>query len=338
MGKWFIAAFLFLYMFFSCANIFSASTDEEEDYQIRLDKRQEYCSTRYTIYIADPELIQPLDDLNQNNIGRVSQLYCMATFYEDNGRLNEAMQSYQSILNIEPQFIDILIKVGDFYSSSYFNDLDLAVYYYNNALNSIDTYLTNNITFLDPYLNTFDKIVDIYTALGLNSDVIKKYDEIINKLVNMAENPIYVDSIDEITSAQVDYMIEKARLSSTNDAIHIYETILFDIDPENSEAINELAQIYYDLGLLNETKALLEHYPVDDFLLGKVYFDLGEYDKALEIFNDVLRNNSANAEAYYYRGQIYYIKGACDKARSDIRRAQSLDPALVDSEWSNLSC
>ena len=295
MSKWAITALLLFYIFFGSLNIISAA-NEEEEYQIKLEKRQEYCSSKYTIYIHDSILMQPLEDLNQNNINSISQLYCMATFYEQNDKLEEAMQNYKAILDIEPQFIDILIKVGDFYASSYFNDYDMAVSYYNDALKNIDTYLANNISFLDPYLNTFDKIVDIYKDLGLNSDAKRKYDEIINKLVNMLKNPSYVDSTDEITSAQVKYMLEKAAISSTNDAIQIYETVLFDIDPENNEAIKQLANIYYSLGLLNETKSLLEYFPVDNFLLGKVYFDLGEYDKALVTFNNVLQDIIANQD------------------------------------------
>ena len=69
MSKWAITALLLFYIFFGSLNIISAA-NEEEEYQIKLEKRQEYCSSKYTIYIHDSILMQPLEDLKQNNINK----------------------------------------------------------------------------------------------------------------------------------------------------------------------------------------------------------------------------------------------------------------------------
>ena len=341
MAKRFIIIFILLCTTFIDINLLIAKTDEEIKYQIRLEKRQEYCSNNHIVFFYSQDFIQPFEDIDPKNINSVSELYCMATFYEDEGKLDAAMQSYKSILNLEPQFIDILIKVGDFYKNSYFNNYDMAIIYYNDAIKNIDNYLTNNISFLKAYTETYDKIIDIYKNLKLNNDAIKKYDDILTKLENMLKNPAYTNSIDLITTSKIKYLLGKAAISKKNDAIKIYENILFDIDPNNKEAIKQLAQTYYELGLLNETKALLEYTPVDNLLLGKVYFDLGEYDKAFDTFNTILKSNSNNAEAYYYRGQIYLIKGSCNKAKNDFQKAKSINPEIVKQkgfDWSNLKC
>ncbi len=340
MTKKLITLTALLLVFFISIRSLNAQYDEEIRYALALEKRQEYCTEKYNIYLDWAKFIQPLTDLDQKNINKISNLYCMSTFYEDNGKLDEAMQNYLDILNLAPNFIDIIIKVGDFYKN-YFNDYDMAIVYYNEALKNIDIYLTNNISFLNPYTETFDKIINIYKNLELNDDTIKKYDEMLIKLENMLKNPAYTDAIDLTTNSKIKYMLGKAEISKMNDAIKIYENILFDIDPNNKEVIKRLAQTYYELGLLNETKALLEYSPVDNLLLGKVYFDLGEYDKALATFNTILKSNSNNAEAYYYRGQIYLIKGSCNKAKNDFQKAKSINPEIVKQkgfDWSNLKC
>lgn len=340
MTKKLITLTALLLVFFISIRSLNAQSDEEIRYALALEKRQEYCNQKYNIYLDWAKFIQPLTDLDQKNINEISYLYCMATFYEDNGKLNEAMQNYLDILDLAPNFIYIIIKVGDLYKN-YYNDYDMAIVYYNDALKEIDNYLANDITFLDPYTETFDKIIDIYKDLELNDDTIKKYDEMLIKLENMLRNPVYTNSIDLITNSKIKYMLGKAEISKMNDAIKIYENILFDIDPENTEAIKQLAQIYYNLGLLNETKDLLEHSPVDTSLLGKVYFDLGEYDKALTVFNRILKDNGNDAEAYYYRGQTYLMKGSCNKAKEDFQKAESINPDIVKQkgyDWSNISC
>ena len=48
------------------------------------------------------------------------------------------------------------------------------------------------------------------------------------------------------------------------------------------------------------------------------------YDRAISELSRVLEKNPQNARAYYERGLVYYEKGEYDKARQDIRKAQSL--------------
>jgi hypothetical protein len=48
----------------------------------------------------DAKFIQPLMSLDQKNIKDISNLYCMATFYENNDKLDEAMQNYLDILKL----------------------------------------------------------------------------------------------------------------------------------------------------------------------------------------------------------------------------------------------
>ena len=60
------------------------------------------------------------------------------------------------------------------------------------------------------------------------------------------------------------------------------------------------------------------------------FFDLGEYQKAIDNYNTVIRLDPQFAEAYYNRGVLYQIFGQGDKSESDKKRACELDITICD--------
>jgi tetratricopeptide (TPR) repeat protein len=347
-----------------------ASSKDEINYALALEKRQNYCRGKSDIFFYSSKFIQPLMDLDQKNIKDISNLYCMATFYEDNGKLDEAMVNYLAILKLEPNFIDIVIKVAELYET-YKGDYNKALTYYGIALNKLDSYLNRDVSFLKEYTNVYSKTIEIYRKIGVSDDfILKMYNDIINKLDDMLNNPIYVNERKEISDKKVAYLLEKADYLTlhnnylngyTNEAINIYEEILYKEDPQNSEAIRKLADIYYDLGLLNEAKNLLLYaeeningFKQDNLLLGKIYFELGEddfqnsyYRDALSVLNKALMEGSYEgeelAEIYYYRGRTYFVLGACNEAKNDFLQAKTIDKSIFNDvakgmDWSNIMC
>jgi tetratricopeptide (TPR) repeat protein len=335
MAKRFIIIFILLCTALIDINLLIAKTDEEIKYQIRLEKRQEYCSNNHIVFFYSQDFIQPFEDIDPKNINSVSELYCMATFYENEGKLDEAMQNYLEILSLAPNFIDIIIKVGDFYKNYDYSDKDynLAVLYYRNALKLIDNYLTYDITFLDPYIDVYNKIIynynemcvpEVSVIIRLNLDdeltigiydlnkcrpdsFIAIYDEILDKLDIMLKNPDLSSAKDKILDYKIQFLLEKADKLNGNDktnyAIQIYSDILNEIDPKNATAIKKLSEIYVDLGLLNEAKDLLEYakkaipdFEQDDLTLYRIYFNLGEkyYNDALVILNKAINNQRSD--------------------------------------------
>ncbi|MDY6820184.1 MAG: tetratricopeptide repeat protein [Deferribacterota bacterium] len=339
--KFIILKYSSLIIIFMLLNFHSLfALDEEAEYLIRLEERQKYCSEDYSINM-ETDLIYPAQYINPSVLDDISMLYCMAIFYENEGRLNNLMQNYREILSLDPNFIDILIAVGDLYQNSYFNDKDMAIVYYERALDVLDNnFLINDISYLEPYINVYEKIISVNKELGVDNDVIvNQYDELVNKLDNMLKNPQYENAAQLINDYELELMLDKAELVGRNEAIEIYEEILLDIDPKNKEAIEELANIYYDLGMLNEAKNLLEYagnnidgFKTGDFylLLGEIYFNLGDYEYALELLNQAIYMGNSSADAYYYRGRAYYELGACEKAREDFERA--------NSDWADVKC
>ena len=55
--------------------------------------------------------------------------------------------------------------------------------------------------------------------------------------------------------------------------------------------------------------------------------DLGHVEPALAAFDEALRLDSENANAYAYRGLARFSQGQLDSARADIYRALELEPA-----------
>ena len=63
------------------------------------------------------------------------------------------------------------------------------------------------------------------------------------------------------------------------------------------------------------------------FLLGKIFFEKGDFDKAEDQYNLILFKDSKSADAHYYLGEIYSEKGNTVKARAEWRKALKLDPS-----------
>ena len=65
----------------------------------------------------------------------------------------------------------------------------------------------------------------------------------------------------------------------------------------------------------------------------KTYIETGNYDKALEIYNELLREHPNYAVAYYEISSIYYLQGDVGKAIDNSKKACQLSP---DNIWYKL--
>lgn len=65
------------------------------------------------------------------------------------------------------------------------------------------------------------------------------------------------------------------------------------------------------------------------FLYGEILYKEKDYEGSLDYFNRVIDINENNAEAYYYRGEIYYLKNNIIKARAEWRKTIEIDPSHI---------
>ena len=64
----------------------------------------------------------------------------------------------------------------------------------------------------------------------------------------------------------------------------------------------------------------------DDLAKGKAFLERGDYDSAVDRFNEVIRLRPYFAKAYKYRGEAYYKNGDYDNAIADYSQAIQLNP------------
>ncbi len=80
-------------------------------------------------------------------------------------------------------------------------------------------------------------------------------------------------------------------------------------------------QIYFGAGKRKILEQLVEHYPEDPLgndRLGNSYFGNEEYEKALECYEVLIRNNTASPHTYLNLGQMYFNWGMMDKSKEFI--------------------
>jgi len=63
------------------------------------------------------------------------------------------------------------------------------------------------------------------------------------------------------------------------------------------------------------------------FLLGKLYFENGEFTKAEEQYDLILAKDTKSADAHYFKGEIYSELGNTVKARAEWRKTLGIDPS-----------
>ncbi|ADK81198.1 Tetratricopeptide TPR_2 repeat protein [Sediminispirochaeta smaragdinae DSM 11293] len=63
------------------------------------------------------------------------------------------------------------------------------------------------------------------------------------------------------------------------------------------------------------------------FLLGSLYMDRGELEKAKSQYEKILETNKRSADAYYYLGEVFEKQNNRVKARAEWRRALEIDPS-----------
>ncbi len=117
--------------------------------------------------------------------------------------------------------------------------------------------------------------------------------------------------------------------------------IQYFLKTENSEKNDMLllviGQTYYKLGdNINSVLYLKQAIDLNDdfrveiksrFLLGKMFFEKGEFSKSEDQYNLILLKDFKSADAHYYLGEIFAAQENTIKARAEWRKALELDPS-----------
>ena len=100
-------------------------------------------------------------------------------------------------------------------------------------------------------------------------------------------------------------------------------TAAIEIEPNNADAYFKLTDVYMAINQPEEaSKILVQCYQVTETLeqaislcdIGIYYFEKMDYEKAIQVFEVTIAVEPNQADAYYYLGSIYTIKGEQEKA------------------------
>ncbi len=103
--------------------------------------------------------------------------------------------------------------------------------------------------------------------------------------------------------------------------------------PEHPQALQLMADLLTRAGRGEEADAYLARIPEDaalppDMLLnrGIDYYNEGNMEEALKLFDRAVTGNPEMAESYYYRGLVYLGQGKNAEAAADLKKLLELDP------------
>jgi len=243
-------------------------------------------------------------DKNMQNI-----LYDYAYKLHKDNKIKEAISAYKSLININPSNADAYINLGICYAS--IDD-------YGNAKSILTTaknkFPSNNLiakTLKDVQNDCNSQILTNASANYENKD----YKKALSLYLSLS--PATEDSL---LGAAASYQ----GLGNYDKAIEYYKKA-FDINPKNAQIPYYIGYLYLEqqnwndadiylkkaieLNPQSEAKNLLEYTAKNQSAFelseGIKQYETGNFETALSKFNEIIKKETSNANAYYYRALIY---------------------------------
>jgi serine/threonine protein kinase/tetratricopeptide (TPR) repeat protein len=133
--------------------------------------------------------------------------------------------------------------------------------------------------------------------------------------------------------------LRKGELKKAHAAFRKYVALL----PDQAYPLDCLGEFYLTVGDYDQAITTLQRaleiksdflYTSD--LLGGTYLAKGMYNKALLSYERHLASaigDAKKAEAYFYLGRLYYLKGDYEKSVQECQRALKLNPQMIEAHW-----
>lgn len=236
--------------------------------------------------------------------------------YHQKGMLQDALNSYEYILQRNPQNFIILTNIGVIHTV--WHNYDIALNFFNKAIAMNKNYFSafNNRGLCNKAIGYFDRALeDFDRAIKLNNRYLDAY---FNKGNLYLENKDYKHAAKEFQNC-------------------------IKIKPNFSEALNSLALCMKSLGKLdnaiNNFKLAILYNPKNyqaKLNLGNLYKDQKKDILAIEQYEDAIKVNPSYTQAFYGLGICYENIKDIDRAIYSYQKALNLDENHHDSRW-NLS-
>lgn len=233
--------------------------------------------------------------------------YYLGEAYRLNKNAENARKAYLEALNIAPDFAPAYLGLGLLKAQSSAPDYKAAQDYFLKALENDANLVEARLAYVEVSLQN----KEVPTAL-----------EMLEPLQNTAS-----------ISPRYHYLLGYASyLNGDMDTAMQELEISYQLDITNLEVYRLLGEIYVQQELYSDAIGMLEtvlRYEPDngDALawLGMAHYEVGEYDKALEILNKAISRNTRNPTLYAIRGQIFFKEDELKKAIDDFNVSLKLE-------------
>jgi len=251
--------------------------------------------------------IEYIGYLSQN--GSNNELYDYSYKLHKDGKIEEAIHGYRAYLQKDQAKADAYVNLGICYASK--DDYGSAITTLNVAK---DKFPANNLV-----LKTLKEIQGDYNSARITSAA-KSYEEKDYKKAIQ----IYLEIEPATEATMLGAAASYQALNDYNNAINYYKKAEA-INPKNAEIPYYIGYLYSEQNKWNEAEAYLKKaislnpeseaknllsYVSQNGTLGVLnsgieLYEKQDYTNALVKFNDVIKKESGNAYAYYYRALIY---------------------------------
>lgn len=238
------------------------------------------------------------------------------------GNFNQALVYFKKAIEKDPNNVDYLFALGKTYSFRYNSEENdrQSLYYYDKVLEinpkHIKTIIEKSLTLLN---------------LGENSEALKIIDESINNFDDgylWAMKGCLLAFLHEKGELIEDCFQRAFELSEDNSYSYYMRARAYKYDLEYKKASE-----YYDRSIegLNDSVCDLDEGIYMSRLLtllekGWMYISSGNYDKALDCFENVLEISSKSVAGLYSKANVYYRQGDSEDALNVLNHSLYLDP------------
>ncbi len=242
----------------------------------------------------------------------------LAEFYGSVGMVNEAIESYEKLFELEPENGMAQLSISEFYIT--FGRFADAVDYLKAA-------------FINPGLDLIEKI-EIFSAVIQERELTGNFAQEIEKVGMILLQEYSDESL--VKAVLADFYI-------TVGSFHEAEIILYELyenEPDNQVFAEQLISIisyegkYKDVIEIGEQ--VIDSFPdsyIIQFFLGVAYLMKNETDKAIIVFEKTVENNEIDNElksmVYSYLGDLFHRIEDYDKSDIYFKKSLNIDPYNV---------
>jgi len=255
------------------------------------------------------------------------------------GKLKEAIQEYEKLIEDDPSDVSINNIVGDLYVRLGQTDRAIKAFervaneYEKKSLYSQALAIIKKICRLNPSNPAyFIKMADLSARQGFIADAKQEY-------LRLAERFLREKNVEAAIS-----MYEKAvKLDREDFDVRMKLAALYKLDGRSEKAVEELLEaVNYKLSqgqlddaekFLREIKKLSPEDTRADLKLAQVLRLKGQGSKAIELAEDVLKKEANNLEAMTLLGNLYYEEGKLEAAKNMFIKILNTYPSNVNARY-----